>query len=361
VREVSTLELHNACAVENLNSTRTSTASIRSKAALWLGAFTGFYRPGTEEVRRLDPVSRFLYAARSVILVISAQAALLSGLLALAARRFDALAFILVLVGLVAAHMISNLSNDYFGYKRGHDTPDSPRMRYTVHPLASGVLEPRALLAGLAALAAVCLTIAAYFIVTRGWTAAAFAAAGAVVLFLYDAAPVPLKSVGLGEIAVFVVWGPLMVGGGFAMIAGEISANAFYASVPYGLGVMSILIGKHIDQLDFDARHGIRTLPVLLGERAARALNAAIVVLMYIVTAALIGSGRLTPLASIVLVALPRAARALSVMSRTRPASPPAGYVGWPLWYHRVCLTHNRMFGWLYLLGIAGGVAILPR
>jgi len=36
--------------------------------------------------------------------------------------------------------MISNLSNDYFGYKRGHDTPDSPRMRYTVHPLASGVL-----------------------------------------------------------------------------------------------------------------------------------------------------------------------------------------------------------------------------
>jgi 1,4-dihydroxy-2-naphthoate polyprenyltransferase len=114
------------------------TGATRSRLGLWLGAFGGFYRPGVEEVRRLDAVSKFLYSARSVILVISAQAAIIAGLLALAVRRFDALAFVLVLAGFVAAHMISNLSNDYFGYRRGHNTPDSPRMRYTVHPLASG-------------------------------------------------------------------------------------------------------------------------------------------------------------------------------------------------------------------------------
>ena len=100
----------------------------RSKPELWLGAFTGFYRPSAEEVRLLDPVSKFLYAARSVILVISAQAAIIAGLLAAAERRFHWLEFVLVLLGFIAAHMISNLSNDYFGYKRGHDTPDSPRM-----------------------------------------------------------------------------------------------------------------------------------------------------------------------------------------------------------------------------------------
>jgi len=54
----------------------------RSKAALWLGAFSGFHRPGVDEVRRLDAVSRFLYSARSVILVVSAQAAIIGGLLA---------------------------------------------------------------------------------------------------------------------------------------------------------------------------------------------------------------------------------------------------------------------------------------
>jgi len=36
----------------------------RSKVALWLGAFAGFYRPGVEALRLLDPVSKFLYAPR---------------------------------------------------------------------------------------------------------------------------------------------------------------------------------------------------------------------------------------------------------------------------------------------------------
>ncbi|HET9709718.1 MAG TPA: prenyltransferase [Gemmatimonadales bacterium] len=334
-------------------------AAVRSKLGLWLGAFTGFYRPGAEEVRQLDAASKFLYSARSVILVISAQAAIIAGLLALAARRFDALDFVLVLAGYVAAHMISNLSNDYFGYRRGHDTPDSPRMRYTVHPLASGVLEARTLLTGLAVVSAIGLSIMAFFVVERGWAAAAFAAAGVALLFLYDAAPVPLKSIGLGEPAVFLVWGPLMIGGGYAMIAGEISPAAFYVSVPYGLGVMSILLGKHIDQADFDRGKGIRTLAVLLGERAARILNVATVAAIYVVTAALIVSGRLTPFSAIIIVAFPRAWRAMKLMGRPRPDKAPEGYVGWPLWYHRACLVHNRLYGWVYIFGLALG-AIWP-
>jgi 1,4-dihydroxy-2-naphthoate octaprenyltransferase len=332
-------------------------AASRSKLALWVGAFAGFYRPGAEEVRHLDAASKFLYSARSVILVISAQAATIAALLALGARRFDPIAFVLVLAGFVAAHMISNLSNDYFGYKRGHDTPDSPRMRYTVHPLASGVLDARTLLAGLAVVSAIGLSIMAFFIVERGWTAAAFAAAGVTLLFLYDAAPVPLKSIGLGEPAVFLVWGPLMIGGGYAMIAGQVSPAVFWASVPYGLGVMAILVGKHIDQMDFDRGKGIRTLPVLLGERAARAFNVATLALIYAVTAALILAGQLTPFAAVIAFALPRAWRAIRLMSEPRPASAPEGYVGWPLWYHRACLVHNRLFGWLYILGLAGGAA----
>jgi len=332
-------------------------AASRSKLGLWVGAFAGFYRPGVEEVRRLDAASKFLYSARSVILVISAQAAIIAGLLALGARRFDPLDFVLVLAGFVAAHMISNLSNDYFGYKRGHDTPDSPRMRYTVHPLASGVLDSRTLLTGLAIVSAIGLSIMAFFIIERGWMAVAFAAAGITLLFLYDAAPVPLKSIGLGEPAVFLVWGPLMIGGGYAVIAGEISRAAFLASVPYGLGVMSILVGKHIDQMDFDVGRRIRTLPVLLGERAARALNTATIALIYAVTAALVALGQLTPFAAVIAVAFPRAWQAMRLMSRPRPARAPEGYIGWPLWYHRACLTHNRLFGWLYILGLAGGAA----
>lgn len=318
-----------------------------------MGAFTGFYKPSAQEPISLDAVSRFLYAARSVILVISAQSAIIAGLLAAAVGRFRWASFVGVLIGFVVAHMISNLSNDYFGFKRGHDTPDSPRMRYTVHPLASGVLEKRTLFTGLVILVLVGITITTFFVIERGWLAVGFAAAGISLLFLYDAAPTPLKSIGLGEIAVLLVWGPLMIGGGFAMITGQLSADVFFASVPYGLGVMTILNGKHIDQISFDSGRHIRTLPVLIGESAARVMNIIALIAIYAVVAILIAAGRLTIFAAVILIALPQAVRAIRVMSRERPAAAPVGYVGWPLWYHRACLEHNRVFGWAYIGGLA--------
>jgi 1,4-dihydroxy-2-naphthoate octaprenyltransferase len=326
----------------------------------WVGAFTGFYPAQAEEFGHLDPVTRFLYAARSVILVISAQSAVMAALLAATDRRFEVLPFVFVFVGYVVLHAVSNLSNDYFGYRRGHDTDDSPRRRYTLHPIASGAVTPRLLASGLVVLGVVALGIAAYFVALRGWPAVWLAVIGFVLLYAYDAAPRALKELGLGEVAAFVVWGPLMIGGGYYVITGHWSGAAFAASVPPGLGVMSILVGKHIDQRGFDSEHHQRTLPVVLGERSARLLNEAAVAGMYVASAVAISVGALTPFVAVVLLAAPRALRALRIMARPAPAEPPAGYVGWPLWYHRVCLVHNRAFGWLFIAGLALG-AIWPH
>ncbi|PZS34006.1 MAG: hypothetical protein DLM58_06575 [Pseudonocardiales bacterium] len=325
----------------------------------WVGAFTGFYPAQADDFAHLDPVTRFLYASRSVILVISAQSAVIGGLLAATHRRFELLPFVLVFVGYVVLHAISNLSNDYFGYRRGHDTEDSPRRRYTLHPIASGAVTPRLLAGGLVLLGLIALGIAVYFVALRGWGALILAAIGAVLLYAYDAAPRALKELGLGEVAAFAVWGPLMIGGGYYVITSQLSGEAFLVSVPIGLGVASILIGKHIDQRVFDTSQQQRTLPVLLGERGARLLNQSAVAAMYAVTLVAIAIGSLTVFALVVLVAAPRALRALRVMSRPAPAEPPTGYVGWPLWYHRVCLVHHRAFGWLFIIGLAVG-AVFP-
>lgn len=325
----------------------------------WARAFTGFYPPQAADLAALDPVARFLYAARSVILVISFQAALLAGILAATDRRFAPLPFVLVLLGYVVLHAVSNLSNDYFGARRGHDTDDSPRRRYTVHPILSGAISSKLLVRGLVALAAIAVAIGIYFVRLRGWPAVALVAGGALLLWSYDAAPRALKELGLGELAAFIVWGPLMVAGGYYVIAGRFSTAALIASVPYGLGVMSILVGKHIDQRAFDEQQHQRTLPVLLGEGTSRALNRTAVIGMYAVVAAGIVAGVLTPFALLIGFALPRAWRALRVMSSSAPPEPPAGYLGWPLWYHRVCLVHNRAFGWLYVAGLGLG-ALFP-
>ena len=325
-----------------------------TRVSLWYNAFRGFYR-NEVPLAELDLVSRWLYASRSIILVISAQSAVIAGLFAVTARSFNIGYFLLLLVGLVTVHAVSNLSNDYFGFHRGHDTPDSPRMRYTLHPLASNMMSADALKRGIWVLLSVGVLIAVFFSVARGPVAGAIAVAGMGILYLYDGAPRNLKSVGLGEIATFVVWGPLMIAGGYYCISGAFSLAVLLASVPYGLGVMSILVGKHIDQMEFDQTKGQRTLPILLGERRARIINQVTILLMYAIVIALVIARLMTPFALVVFLNLPRGLAAMGVFARPRPETAPEGYVGWPLWYHRYSLLHSKRFGWLYIAGLTAG------
>ena len=88
-------------------------------------------------------------------------------------------------------------------------------------------------------------------------------------LLFYSGGPIPLKYFGMGEIAVFIVWGPLMIGGAYYVMAEELPWWVVLASVPYGLGVTTVLFGKHLDKLAFDKEKGIRTMPIVLGEKAA--------------------------------------------------------------------------------------------
>ncbi len=320
----------------------------------WYLAFRGFY-PAQNPPR--DFVSRFLFSARSVILVISAQAAVIGGLMALLDGRFDGLRFLLVLFALVTLHAVSNLSNDYFGYRRGHDTPDSPRRRYTLHPIADGVMTEKQILASIAVMVAINLAIALLFVHWVGLWVLAYAVSGMAVLILYDATPVSLKEIGLGEFATFVVWGPLMVSGGYFAISGQFSLAALVAGIPSGLGVMTVLWGKHIDQAEFDRAHAIRTLPVLLGDATSRWVEIGLILAMYVTIAWAVLAGALPWPTLLVLVNVAPAWRAIRTLAAARPATAPAGYVGWPLWYHRFSLWHNRSFGWLYIAGLLGAVA----
>lgn len=320
----------------------------------WISAFRGFYSPRAD-VKKLDVVSRWLFSARSVILIISMQAAMIAGILAYSAKMFNVLYFALLFSGFVIAHTTSNLTNDYFDFAKGHDTKDSPRLRYTIHPLASHITTKRQLAAAILVLVFSGLLIAGYFTLVHGYLVLAFLLIGALFLLSYDALPITLKSIGLGEIASFVVWGPFMVGSGYYIITGSLALSPFLIGIPYGLGVMSILVGKHIDQIKFDKGIGQHTLPVILGERRARWLNIAIIAFMYASSAILVFYDIASVFLLLVFLNVFALVPTLRILSREKPVGPPNGYVGWPLWYHRTSLRHNRMFGWLYILGLAIG------
>ena len=102
-----------------------------------------------------------------------------------------------------------------------------------------------------------------------------FALAGLFISVFYVAPPISLKKRGLGEPGVFLTWGPLMIGGTYFVATGTIPAWVWVASLPYAILVTTVLFGKHIDKIVPDAERGIRTLPVILGERRARLVASA--------------------------------------------------------------------------------------
>jgi 1,4-dihydroxy-2-naphthoate octaprenyltransferase len=299
----------------------------------------------------VDPVSRWLILGRVSVVVMTAISALIGGLLAARGDVFDAPLLILAAVGLVLAHTGSNLVNDFWDFRHGIDTDDSPRVNYGPHPLAGQRHDFREFALVTATILAAATAIGVYLTVASGPAVLIFALSGAAVLLLYSGGPLPLKYFGLGEIAVFIVWGPLMIGGTYFVMAEELPLWVVLASVPYGLGVTTVLFGKHLDKLPFDSSKGIRTMPIVLGESLARRVTQVLSVLMYASTGALAVWQEMWALL-LVLAALPLLRLVIRFYNEPKPKKPPEGYKGWPLWFVGAAFIHNRRFGLLFVSGL---------
>ncbi len=316
---------------------------------LWLKAL---YTIPRVDPATVDPISRWLILGRVSVVVMTAISAVIGGLLAVRDDVFDAPLLVLVAVGLVLAHTGSNLVNDFWDFQHGIDTPDSPRTNYGPHPVAGEQHDLREFAFVTLIILAAATAIGVYLTATAGLWVLAFALSGAFVLLFYSGGPFPLKYIGLGELGVFIVWGPLMIGGSYYVMAQELPLWVILASVPYGLGVTTVLFGKHLDKLSFDASKGIRTMPIVLGERTARRVTVTLSVLMYVSTLALAIWQEMWAL-GLVVGALPLLMLLIRFYRQPKPAAPPDGYRGWPLWFVAVAFIHNRRFGLLFVTGLA--------
>ena len=322
----------------------------------WLKILNGTYDTHSQPVEALDAVSRWLIATRSVVFVMTANSAIIGGLLYLLSYGFSfsfLLPFALATVGLVSAHAASNLFNDYWDAKHGIDTSkDYFRPAYMPHPTLSGMMTPSGLFSmGLVHLLLMA-TVTAYFVALRGPLVLVFAGLGALFLTLYAGGPLPLKRIGLGEPTVFVVWGPLMIGGTFFVLSGTYPLWVVIASVPYAVSVTTVLFGKHIDKIDYDTPLGVKTVPVLLGEEATKKALKALIIIAYASVVGLVATAYLPVFSLISLLALPQALRLFRVLSDPKPKEKPAGAIMWPIWYLGYVFGHNRRFGALYVFGL---------
>jgi 1,4-dihydroxy-2-naphthoate octaprenyltransferase len=300
----------------------------------------------------MDSISKWLIIVRCCVFPMTMISAAIGGLLAASVGRFEPLPFALAAVGLLLAHAANNMINDYFDLETGLDTAEYARAQYAPHPVLSGMVTREQLRRAILLVNALDGLIALALTAMRGWPILAFALAGLFISVFYVAPPLRLKRIGLGELGVFLVWGPLMIGGTFYATTGTLPGWVWLASIPYALLVSTVLIGKHIDKLEQDRARGIYTLPVLLGERMARALNAGLMVAFHVVVGGLALAGVLGPWVWLTALSLPRLIDVLRTYARPRPAEPPPGYPVWPLWYVSWAFVFNRRAGALFLAGL---------
>jgi 1,4-dihydroxy-2-naphthoate polyprenyltransferase len=307
----------------------------------------------------VDPVSRWLVLTRASVIPMTLTVAAIAGLLAVfddAHVRWSL--FALAAAGLVLAHVANNLMNDLFDLEVGADSDAYPRALYAPHPVLSGMITRRGLLVSTLVVNLADLAILVTLFVIRGWAVVAFALGGFALSFAYTAPPLRLKKHGLGEPTVFVVWGPLMVGGTYYAAVGEVTAAVLAASIPYALLCTTVLMAKHIDKIPWDAPAGTRTLPVILGEARARVLTQVMMASFYPVVAALVVTRTLPVAALLVLLAVPKLVSVWGPFTRPKPATPPDGFPIWPLWYAAFAFVHTRRAGGLLVLGLAVGAIL---
>jgi len=311
------------------------------------------------EGRAIDAVSRWLLITRAVVFSMTITSGLIGGLLAAAtATDPDWGYFALAVLGLVVAHAANNMINDYFDTTGGVDTAEYTRALYAPHPLLSGLISTGGLVAAIACANLLDLTILVVLTQARGWPVVAFALAGLFISVFYVAPPLKLKHHGLGEPGVFLVWGPLMIGGTYYVTAGTVPPWVWLASLPYAITVTTVLIGKHIDKYEQDGARGIHTLPVLLGKERSLRLNQALMIAFYPIVALLVATGSLGWGVLLVAAALPRLMRVLKLYNQPKPGSPPEGYRLWPLWYVSIAFYHNKLAGGLFVLGLVANLFI---
>lgn len=254
----------------------------------------------------------WILAARPKTLPAAVSPVLVGSALALADGHFALGPALACLVAALLLQIGSNIANDYFDHVKGADTADR------IGPLrvtAGGLLPPAEVRGGMIAVFGLAAAIGVYLIVVGGWPILVVGVASIAAAVTYTGGPKPFGYLGLGDLAVFIFFGPVAVAGTYYVQALTLTATALIASLPLGALITAILVVNNLRDVDTDRRAGKYTLAVRYGRRAARIEYAALLAVSYLSLVPLAldsGSGWLI----VPVLSLPPAVQLLAVVGR---------------------------------------------
>jgi 1,4-dihydroxy-2-naphthoate octaprenyltransferase len=225
--------------------------------------------------------------------------------------------FWLAAAGALLVHVGTNLVDEYGDHVTGNDAanPGSTLLSGGSRVIQEGLLSPRSVLAaGVASLAlGGCVGIYLNAMIP-GNVLLILGSIGIFLGYFYSSAPLRIGYRGLGELAVAVGFGPLIVAGAYYVQVEDLDPRIFLISLPVAILIALVLLINGFPDRDADLAVGKRTLVVLLGKPRAVVLYNVLLVIAYALIAILV-SLRIMPRASLLtLLAAPVAWRASAVL-----------------------------------------------
>jgi 1,4-dihydroxy-2-naphthoate octaprenyltransferase len=149
-----------------------------------------------------------------------------------------------------------------------------------------------------------------------------------------------------------------MIMGTTYVIQGSLEPEQWLASLPYGLIVASVLVGKHVDKREADLGVGVKSVPAILGQDRSLLLNKISFVSFYVLMIGLVILNVTGPWILLSLLAIGRLRTVWKVYSEPKPEKPPEEWTVWPLWYVGWAMYFNRRAGELFVLGLFLNIVI---
>jgi 1,4-dihydroxy-2-naphthoate octaprenyltransferase len=144
----------------------------------------------------------------------------------------------------------------------------------------------------------------ALVVLTRHWWLLGVGVGCVLGAWFYTGGRRPYGYTGLGEVAVFMFFGPVAVLGTSYVQSGTPDTMAVASAAGVGLLSTSVLVVNNLRDIDSDAEVDKRTLAVLLGDARTRTLYAALVGVPFLIS---IGAAVIAPTMLIALLAVPLA------------------------------------------------------
>jgi len=267
----------------------------------------------------MSHIKKYVISTRPWSFVMSFISVSVGTLLAAEGGAISWIWFAVTAVGIILFHAAANVFNDYFDTRYGVDQQDSPTAKYRPQPILSGLLTPRQVLTEAVVLFIATFTIGMITALVRSWHVLWIGTIGILTSYFYTAGPVKFKYRAFGEFAVFMMWGPLMIEGAYAVQRQALSMKALWISIPFGILVALVLFANNMRDIAYDSRHQVKTISILLGEHRSYVLFAGLIVLAYLLVLGMMITGVISLWGLLIFFSLPKAFSLLKVFKQKIP------------------------------------------